>query len=388
MTTPLADGPGLEDVTLLREATTRSISAENRDGAAAGGGRAERGDHATAWASRELPLGWKKSPCIDLSPRSRRTIAEIDGPGVIQHLWITVLPTHLRSIVLRVFWDEEEQPSIEVPLGDFFCQGWARYVPVTSIPVTVAPAGGLNSYWRMPFRRHARVEVENLSTAPIEGFFYQLTWSQEEVSDRAAYLHAQWRRSDPLEVHHPHLILDGVRGQGHYVGTYLAWESHQSGWWGEGEVKFYLDDDLADVGPGEGGEGDAPPAIFPTICGTGTEDYVGGAWAFEDPPGQYAAYSTPYLGMPEVQRPDGFSASQQRFGLYRWHLPDPIRFRQRLRVSVQALGFQRPVDDLVRYKPLRDDIASTAFWYQAEPHLPFTDDPSYCVPTWDLLDPT
>lgn len=385
---PAQDGPGLEDVTLLRDATTRSVSAENRDGAAAGGGRAERGDHATAWASRELPMGWKKSPCIDLAPRARRTVADLEGPGVVQHLWITVLPTHLRSIVLRVYWDEEEQPSIEVPLGDFFCQGWARYVPVSSIPVTVAPAGGLNSYWRMPFRHRARVEVENLSTSPIEGFFYQLTWSQEEVPERAAYFHAQWRRSDPLEAQRPHLILDGVHGQGQYVGTYLAWESHQSGWWGEGEVKFYLDDDLAGAASGEGGEGDLRPTIFPTICGTGTEDYVGGAWAFEDPPGRYAAYSTPYLGMPEVQVPDGFSASQQRFGLYRWHVPDPIRFRDRLRVSVQALGFQRPVDDLVRYKPLRDDIASTAFWYQSEPHTPFTDDPAYRVPTWDLLDPT
>ena len=384
----ISGGAGLGDLSLLSDARTFSISAENRDGRPGGGGRSTRGDHSTAWASRELPVGWKKSPCIDLEGRSRRTVADIEGPGVLQHLWITVLPRHLRSIVLRIFWDEEESPSVEVPLGDFFCQGWARYVPVSSLPVTVAPAGGLNSYWRMPFRGSARIEVENLSTATIEGFFYQFTWSQEEVAERAAYLHAQWRRSDPLEEMSPHVLLDGVAGQGHYVGTYLAWESHQSGWWGEGEVKFYLDDDLAGTVPGQGGEGTEPPTIFPTICTTGTEDYVGGAWAFEDPPGRYAEYSAPYLGMPEVQRPDGFYASQQRFGMYRWHIPDPIRFRERIRVSVQALGFQRPVDDLVRYKPLRDDVASTAFWYQAEPHVPFTQDPTYRLPTWDLLDPT
>ena len=381
-------GHGLGDISLLRDAVTRSISAENREGRAGGGGRAEQGDHSTAWASRELPVGWKKSPCIDLPGASSRTVAEIDGPGVLQHLWITVLPQHLRSIVLRIFWDGEESPSVEVPLGDFFCQGWARYVPVTSIPVTVAPAGGLNSYWRMPFRRHARIEVENLSTETIEGFFYQFTWSQEEVPEQAGYLHAQWRRSDPVEAMSPHILLDGVAGHGHYVGTYLAWESHGSGWWGEGEVKFYLDDDLAGAEPAEGGEGSEPPRLFPTIATTGTEDYFGGAWAFESPPGQYAEYSTPYLGMPEVQRPDGFYASQQRFGLYRWHLPDPIRFRERIRVSVQALGFQRPVDGLVRYKPQRDDIASTAFWYQSEPHRPFTADPTYRAPTWDLLDPS
>lgn len=379
---------GLDGLERLSAARTFSISAENRDGRPGGGGRAEQGDHSTAWVSRELPVGWKKSPTVDLAPRSRRMIMDVDGPGVIQHVWITVLPHHLRSIVLRFFWDEEEQPSIEVPLGDFFCQGWARYVPVTSIPVTVAPAGGLNAYWRMPFRQRARMEVENLSTETIEGFFHQITWSQEDVAADDAYLHAQWRRSDPLEAMSPHLILDGVRGQGHYVGTYLAWESHQVGWWGEGEVKFYLDDDLAGVGPGEGGEGAEPPTVFPTICGTGTEDYVGGAWAFEDPKGSYAAYTTPYLGMPEVQRPDGFYASQQRFGLYRWHIPDPIRFQERIRVSVQALGFQRPVDGMVRYKPLRDDVASTAFWYQSEPHAPFGEDPTYRAPTWDLLDPS
>lgn len=384
----MLDPISLDDLSLIRDARTRSISGENRDGRPGGGGRSEKGDHSTNWASRELPVGWKKSPCVDLEPRSRRTVADIEGPGVIQHIWITVLPQHLRSIVLRVFWDQEEQPSIEVPLGDFFCQGWSRYVPVTSIPISVVPRGGLNCNWRMPFRGRARVEVENLSTETIEGFFYQITWSEEEVAERAAYLHAQWRRSDPVDAMRPHIILDGVQGRGHYVGTYLAWESHQSGWWGEGEVKFYLDDDLAGAELGEGGDSDRAPDIFPTICGTGTEDYFGGAWAFEEPEGQYGAYTTPYLGMPEVQRPDGFYGSQQRFGLYRWHVPDPIRFTERLRVSVQALGFQRPVDELVRYKPLRDDIASTAFWYQSEPHVPFTEDPHYRVPTWDLLDPS
>src|SRR5699024_1437195 len=128
---------------------------------------------------------------------------------------------------------------------------------------------------------------------------------------------------------------------------------------------------------GQGGEGAEPPTIFPTICTTGTEDYVGGAWAFEDPQGRYAEYSTPYLGMPEVQRPDGFYASQQRFGMYRWHIPDPIRFRERRRVTA-----------LLRYRPLRDDVASPACGYQAGPHVPLSEDPTYRLPTWDLLDPT
>jgi hypothetical protein len=385
---PPSTGPSAPDLTVLSEARTFSISAENPTGAPGRGGRAERGEHETAWASRELPVGWKKSPCIDLPGRSRRSFVDVEGPGIIQHIWITVLPEHLRSLVLRMFWDDEEDPSVEVPLGDFFCQGWARYAPVTSQMVTVAPAGGLNCYWPMPFARRARMEIENLSTEPVEGFFYQVTGSFEDVTGRDLRLHAQWRRSDPVDDQAPHVILDGVRGAGHFVGTYFAWETHRTAWWGEGEVKMYIDDDLEGAAPGEGGEGLEPPTIFPSICGTGTEDYVGGAWAFEHPAGAYAEYSTPYLGMPQVIRPDGFGDSLTRFGMYRWHVPDPIRFRERLRVTVQALGFARPVDGKVRYRPLREDVATTAFWYQSEPHAPFAEDPHWQAPTWDGLDVT
>ncbi len=130
---------------------------------------------------------------------------------------------------------------------------------------------------------------------------------------------------------------------------------HHHGWWGEGEIKFYMD-----------GDGD-----WPTICGTGTEDYFGGAWNFEHPAGQYGVYSTPWLGLPQVIMPDGLYASQQRFGMYRWHVPDPIRFRDDLRVTIQALGWRSAIEGGHRYLPLQDDIASTAFWYQHEPYSPF-----------------
>jgi hypothetical protein len=154
-------------------------------------------------------------------------------------------------------------------------------------------------------------------------------------------------------------LLDGVAGAGQYVGTYLAWGVNNSGWWGEGEIKFFLD------GDGE----------FPTICGTGTEDYFCGAYNF-DPgivdrreAGGYRAFTTLYAGMPQVIRPDGLYASQQRFGLYRWHIADPIRFRGDLRVTLQALGWRSDKDR--RYLPLQDDIASTVFWYQTLPTAPF-----------------
>jgi hypothetical protein len=185
--------------------------------------------------------------------------------------------------------------------------------------------------------------------------FYQVNYTLTDVPADCAYFHDQFRRVNPLPYKEVVTIIDGVRGRGHYVGTYLAWGVNNSGWWGEGEFIFYLDGD----------------ADWPTLCGTGTEDYFGGAWGFEFPPGQYGTFSTAFLGMPQVIRPDGLYASQQRFGLYRWHVQDPIRFQQDLRVTIQDLGWRSPLEGRGRYLPRQDDIASTAFWYQAEPHAPF-----------------
>ncbi len=333
----------------LSHAQTRSISAENFTGEKGKGGMAT--DGTGAQAARDLGQGWKVSPCIHLASRQMVTLADIEGPGAIQHMWITVAPRWWRSLILRCYWDDEPQPSVEVPLGDFFCNGWCVRCNVSSLAVAVNPAGGFNSYWEMPFRRRARLTIENLTEEEIKGFFYQITYTLTDVPDDVAYLHAQWRRSNPLPYKTVHIILDGVQGWGHYVGTYLAWGVHNNGWWGEGEIKFYLDGDDE----------------FPTICGTGTEDYFGGAWNFEHPAGQYGVFCSPYSGLPQVILPDGLYQSQQRFGMYRWHIMDPIRFERDLRVTIQALGWRSGG----RYLPLQDDIASTAFWYQTEPHAPF-----------------
>lgn len=335
-------------ITTAQHARTRSISAENPTGAPGQGGRATRGTHSTAYASQDLPIGWKKSPCIDLQPGQVAELAAIQGPGIIQHIWMTTLPKWWRSLVLRCYWDGEPDPAIEAPLGDLFCQGWAEYAQVSSIPVAVNPAGGLNSYWEMPFADGARITIENLADEVVEGCFYQITWAQTELPDDSLRLHAQWRRSEVLDDLGHHTIAE-VEGHGHFVGSYLAWETHHPGWWGEGEVKFYLDDDQD----------------FPTICGTGTEDYFGGAWAFEHPSGHYAEFTTPYLGMPQVIEPSGFYRNQQRFGLYRWHLPDPICFEHRLRATVQAMGLRHDQPGRERYRSLRDDIASVGWWYAA-----------------------
>lgn len=345
-------GSGLDQAWRLSDARTRSISAENLSGEKGAGGRAATGTG--AGASRDLGVGWKVSPSIRVEPGETVVLADIEGPGMVQHIWCTVFPDWWRRLVLRCYWDGEAEPSVEVPLGDFFCNGWGERSNVASLPIAVNPAGGFNSYWPMPFRGAARITLENVSPDErCEAFYYQVDYALDDVPDDAAYLHATWRRTNPVPQGEVHTILDGVHGRGHYVGTYLAWQSNSTGWWGEGELKFFLDGDDE----------------YPTICGTGTEDYFGGAWNFEDPPGQYGVYTTPYLGLNQVigAGAAGMYRSQQRFGMYRWHLPDPIRFTEDLRVTVQALGWRRGG----RYLQLRDDLASVAVWYQTEPHVPF-----------------
>jgi hypothetical protein len=301
-----------------------------------------------------LGKGWKVSPCIERLPPGTTTLAEIVGPGVIQHIWMTAGAEAYRDAVLRFFWDAEEAPSVEVPLGDFFCNGHGLRTEVNSLPVAVNPVGGFNCYWPMPFRRQARVTIDNQRAEPISGFFYQITYALAEVPESAAPFHARWRRSTTARERPEHVIVDGVQGQGQYVGTYLAWTQLCNGWWGEGEVKFYLD------GDGE----------YPTICGTGTEDYFGGAWCFGGGgnPAEAQTYSTPFLGYPLFRNEPG---EVPRHGLYRWHILDPIRFKRDLRVTIQALGWWPNR----KFQPLTDDISSVAYWYQTEPHTLFPDLP-------------
>jgi hypothetical protein len=352
------------DVARLRRVSTRSISAENPDGAKGGGAQATTGTGAAS--ARDLGVGWKVSPSVEVAGHTTYDLATVTSAGRITHVWLTTSRDHWRSLVLRAYWDGAPEPAIEVPVGDFFASGWGQFAQVSSAMVAVNPHGGFNCYWPMPFRRGARLTLENLSDR-VATVYYQVTYeidderSDDEAGESAressGYLHAQFRRSNPLPDRQPHPILE-VTGRGHYVGTYLAWGTNSPGWWGEGEVKFFLDGD-----------------VHPSIAGTGTEDYFGGAWNFDVPGRGYTEYSTPYLGMPQVLRPDGLYQSQQRFGLYRWHVPDPIHFASDLRVDIQALGWQSGQ----RYRPLRDDIASTAWCYldtpvTSRPELPGPDD--------------
>ena len=337
------------------DAKTRSISPENFNGEKGKGGMATTGTGSNA--SRDLGQKWKVSPSVVIKKHTVFTVAEIDGPGAVQHIWMT--PTgNWRYSILRFYWDDEATPSIEVPVGDFFCQGWGKFAPVTSLAVAANPGSGLNCYWTMPFRKKCRITMENIDDHDMV-LYYQVDYTLTEVPKDAGYLHAQFRRVNPLPFKKDFVLVDSIRGKGQYVGTYMAYGSNKNGWWGEGEIKFFIDGDTD----------------YPTINGTGTEDYFCGAYDFDTQKknkagvesSEYTEFSGPYTGLPQVIRGDGHYDIAQRFGLYRWHITDPIRFDKDLKVTIQDLGWHQDG----RYMPLQDDIATTAFWYQLEPHNTF-----------------
>jgi hypothetical protein len=345
-------GMGLSTLSRLSHAQTRSISPENFTGEK---GKAAMSTNGPAMSSaRDLGQGWKVSPYVTLKPKETFVMADVkDQQGAIQQIWCTPSGA-CRFAILRFYWDGETEPSVECPLGDFFASGWGQYAQINSLPVCVNPGSAYNCYWEMPFRKGFKITLENIADDKFT-IYYQINYTLTEVPEDAAYFHAQFRRVNPLPYKDVCTILDGVKGWGHYVGTYLAWGVHNNGWWGEGEIKFYLDGDTQ----------------FPTIAGTGTEDYFCGSYDFDAkaPDGsiQYHEFSTPYTGLAQVIRGDGHYQVQQRFGLYRWHIMDPVRFEKDLKVTIQALGWRSGG----RYLPLQDDIASVAFWYQTEPHAKF-----------------
>jgi hypothetical protein len=351
-------GVNISNLYRLSDAKTRSISPENFTGEKGKGGMATEGTGANC--ARDLGQGWKVSPSIRIEPSENRVLAKIEGSGAIQQIWITTANLRWRDLILRIYWDDQEHPSVEAPLGDFFCSGWNRFAQVTSLAVCVNPGRAFNCYWEMPFRKSARIELENRDPDEFGIVYYQINYTLTDVPEDAAYFHARFRRTNPLPYKEDYIILDGVRGKGHYIGTYMAWGVNNSGWWGEGEIKFFMDGDKE----------------FPTICGTGTEDYFCGAYNFDggvvDPnmTSAYREFTTPYSGLPQVLRPDGVYQSQMRFGMYRWHITDPIRFESDLQVTIQALGWRTEKRDR-RYLPLQDDIASVAYWYQTLPTVPF-----------------
>lgn len=337
----------LGNLSRLSDAKTRSISPENFTGEPGKGGMATLDQGNAKNAARDLGQGWKVNPYIHIEPGKTVTLAEINGSGAIQHIWMT--PTgNWRYSILRFYWDDETTPSVEVPVGDFFGMGWGEYAQMNSLAVTVNPGSAFNCYWSMPFRKKCKITMENINTERMT-LYYQVDYTLTPVPEDAAYFHAQFRRNNPVKGAE-FTMIDGIKGKGHYVGTYMAWGVNNNGWWGEGEIKFFMDGDNK----------------FPTICGTGTEDYFCGSYNFDNK-GKYQEFSTPYAGLHQVIRPDGLYKSQQRFGLYRWHIMDPVRFEKELKITIQDLGWRSGG----RYLPQQSDISSVVFWYQREPHAPF-----------------
>lgn len=349
----------LSGLTVVRQGRSRAVTAENPTGKKGMGGQ----------AAGPLGASRKGAPCIPLIRAGEtKRIAEIEGPAVIEHIWMTVTEQTsvqncfvLRDLILRIYWDGEENPSVECPLGDFFCCGFGKAYCVNSLPIVVNPRGGFNCYFQMPFNRSAKIDIENQNEEDVPGFYYQIDYCEyrERIED-TAFFHAGWRREKITRKGEDFVILNGVKGRGQYVGTFLALSALERYWWGEGEVKFFLDDD----------------DTYPTICGTGTEDYFGGAWSFggkEQGETVEQTFQTPFLGYPYLSRKDDTVSDDYHMNdcptmraLYRFHIPDPIRFERNLKVTLQQIGschrglFER-----------QDDIAATAYWYQSEPHAPF-----------------
>ncbi len=353
-----AQTTNLKSLYQLSDAKTRSISPENFTGEKGKGGMATLEEGTAAKQARELGQGWKVNPYIRIRPNETFTLGEIDGSGIINHIWMTPVGDY-RLMILRIYWDDETEPSVEVPVGDFFAAGWGimNEPIINSLAICVNPRSGFNSYWQMPFRKKCKITMENKSEKGVS-LYYQIDYSLENVEKNTPYFHAQFRRVNKLPYKEVYTIVDGIKGKGNYVGTYLAHGARQGGWWGEGEVKFYMDGDKD----------------FPTICGTGEEDYFCGSYGYNDREvnGEmlYTQFSSLYAGFYEVKDPeiDGFIGI---FGQYRWHITDPVRFEEDLKITIQSLGWRSE-----GYLPLQDDLASTAYWYQLEPHNPFPALPS------------
>ena len=344
---------------LLKTGRSCSINWENRTG--------KKG--AACQTASQLGKSRKGSPCVPaILPGETVVLADIQDCGEIQHIWCTVTDTTnagrfvLRDLILRMYWDGETEPSVESPLGDFFLNGFGRGYMVNSLMMTVNPKRGMNSFLAMPFRTRAKITLENQHASQIPAFFYQIDYvAEREPADTAAYFHAQWRRERITQLQKDYVLLDNVRGSGHYIGTYLGLQTLERYWWGEGEMKFYIDDDNR----------------FPSLCSTGTEDYFGGAWSFggnTDERGYMLekTYCTPFMGYPFYSCEDTFHSDYfnrdcpPMRSFYRWHIADPILFSRNLRVELQQIGvgeqglFER-----------QDDVCSVSYWYQTEPHQTF-----------------
>ena len=273
-----------------------------------------------------------------IAPSDTLTLMDTAGPGVISHIWMTVAsqdPDHLKSLVLRMYWDGEGTPSVEAPVSAFFGLGLGDYVSYQSIPLAVAPERALNASFPMPFRRRAKITVENQGQARVDSFYFNIDHRAERapLPEDTLYFHAQYREALPCAG--GDYVFMTAEGRGHFVGVTLSVVENADGWWGEGDDRFFVDGERT-----------------PSLHGTGSEDYFLGAWDFGGKPFSYGTFGAPVVGR---------ELRGERWSMYRFHLDAPVTFERSLRAAMEhGHGNGRA-----------DDFASVAYWYQTEPHAPF-----------------
>ncbi len=290
-------------------------------------------------------------------------MADLQGPGVITHIWMTFLhephfwvtdgAANHQEMLLRIFWDGREEPDVEAPVGDFFACCFGKRMEVISVPVIVEDADSYNCFWHMPFRESARIEVVNQSTKPIRKLYNNVDWiKKESLPENAMYFCARYRQEYPARSGEDYLVCE-TKGRGYYVGTVYSVRTRSPAWFGEGDEKIYID-----------GEG------RPSIRGTGTEDYFLSAWGLKE-------NSTPYFGVPYVSDPD------MKLGhmtcSYRWHVHDPLVFNTGIKMTFETFGWMSPDENAEHrahsWNERQDDFSSVAYWYQMGPSTKFCEVP-------------
>ncbi len=333
---------GVEGLAQSRDYTSRRISSTDPEGRNADGTQRRK-----------------------IQPGETRTIAEIEGAGIIRHIWMTIAtsePYHLKKIVLRMYWDGETEPSVEAPIGDFFGLGLGEYVVYESAPLSVASQRALNSYFPMPFSRGARITITNEGKQEIGAFYYNIDYEEREsIPDDLLRFHAQYRQATPTAgwtddwVHNwdPQLqkqnrtgagnyVILEAKGRGHYVGATQSILQNQSGWWGEGDDMMFIDGEKT-----------------PSIVGTGAEDYYLGAWCYG---GCSGTPGRPTFAFQRYGNPlNGGDERGAKWMVYRYHLESPVTFTRSIKVTIEAGHANHR----------SDNYFTTAYWYQTEPHAPF-----------------
>jgi len=328
----------------LRDLESRQASAENQAAEKGRGGMTKK--------------GLKGNPAIkDFKSGATATLLDINGPGIIRHIWCTVSqaePVNVRNIILRMFWENSDIPSVEVPLSDFFGMAHGADVFLTSLLISNQPVHAYNSDIPMPFKDHAHITVTNESDTDFDWFFYEIDFTLgDKIGKEDGRFHASFYRENPTKYGRDYNILDISGARGKFLGCIIGVRPLTSLWWGEGEMKMYIDSD----------------SEYPTICGTGMEDYFGAAWGMQP-------HCTPYRGAPLYE--PGFCS------MYRFHITDPVYFKDRIKIDIQQMGtamldvarakyadslifmrFEHPRRDTNKVYYLRsDDVCSVAYWYQ------------------------